>query len=80
VQGKVIRLLPRPVSEDALRAVDALRKEILAGRVVGFAIVAMQDLKNYTVDVAGVCRDYPSATRGFVAALDDELAGLPSRA
>lgn len=79
MQDKVIRLVVRPVSEDALAAALALIKEIQAGRVVGFAVVAMQDLRHYTVDVAGACKDYPSATRGFVAALDDELAGLLDR-
>lgn len=74
--SKTIWLVPRPVSEDALQAAQELISDILSGRTVGFAIVAMQDAKHYTVDIVGACRDAPTFTRGMILSLSDEIAKL----
>lgn len=75
--GKVIRLVVRGVSQDSLRAIDALRNRILSGETIGLAWVEMHAMKDWTYDAAGACKTHPSLTRGHVCGLSDELAKLP---
>lgn len=75
----MIRIVPTQVSEDAEQAARDLLADILAGRTVGFAIVAMHKSYAWTLDVAGECKRHPALTRGRLLELDDAIATLPDK-
>ena len=75
--GKVIRLVTRSVSRDALQAVEDLKARILSGETIGLAWVEMHALKDWTYDAAGACKTHPALTRGHICGLSDELGKLP---
>lgn len=74
--GKVVSLVKRPISQDALQAAEALVRRIKSGETAGFALAEMHTIKDWTYDAAGWCRENPALTRGHVCGLDDELAKL----
>jgi len=75
-QGKVIRLILRPISQDALQLAEDLVRRIKQGETAGFVVAEMHTLDDWTYDAAGWCKEHPALTRGHVAGLDDELAKL----
>lgn len=76
-KAKVIRLVQREVSLEALRAAQDLIARIKSGDTVGFAIVEMHALKDWTYDAVGACKTHPALTRGHICGLSDELGNLP---
>lgn len=76
VQGNVIRIVPAQISEDAAQAARDLLQDILDGKTVGFAIVAMHKTYSWTLDIAGDCKHYPALTRGRLLELDAAIAAL----
>lgn len=75
----VVGLVRPRVSAETLRAVDYLRQEILAGRIVGLSWVAQRPGYQYEVDVAGEARTLPAFTQGTVIKLLKEIGKLPER-
>lgn len=75
MRGRLYQLRS-PVSADTARAVDYLKQEITAGRIVGLAWVAIHPGQEYTVDFAGEARRVPTFARGTLNDLDDQLAHL----
>ena len=75
--SKVVHLILRPVSQESLHAIEAIKRRILSGETIGLAWVEMHALKDWTYDAAGACKTHPTLTRGHVCGLSDELAKLP---
>lgn len=59
-----------------MRALEDLLAEARAGRLIGFAYVAMRLERSYSVGAAGETRRSPTLTRGMLLLLDDELKAL----
>lgn len=79
--GTVVTLsVARPcVSGETLRAVDYIRQEVLAGRIVGLAWAAVRPGYRWEVDLAGqLLRDAPAFTQGIVLNLLREIGELPA--
>jgi hypothetical protein len=74
--GDLLHLIDRVASQEALEAALHLVEEIRAGKVIGFAWVAMHRGHHYSVDIAGETRRSPTFTRGMLHVLDDELSKL----
>lgn len=73
----VVLLEPyRGSQSDTVKALEDLLVEAKAGNLIGFAYVAMRLERSYGVGIAGETRRSPTFTRGMLALLDDELAGL----
>lgn len=64
------------VSRDLVECLTQMLDGAKSGRVKGIAFAAFLDKQRYITNVAGLCYNNPSFTRGIVASLDDELAGL----
>lgn len=76
-KSTVVELVRPRVSEETLRAVEYLRQEILAGRIVGLSWAAHLPGYHFEVDVAGEARTLPAFTQGAVLKLLDEIGKLP---
>lgn len=64
------------ISTDTVEALEQLLQAAREGQIVGVAFGAMLKRRRYLVNCAGeACRD-PTAARGMIAALDDELGAL----
>jgi hypothetical protein len=74
--GDILKLVEPTVSPETVAVLTDLLQQAKAGQVVGVAFVAVHNLQDYTVDVAGVVRIRPTLIRGMVRALDDELGRL----
>lgn len=61
------------ISRDTLQAAEQIIDGISTGVVVGIAFVLVLKGGKYIVNCAGAAARNPSATRGMVCALDDEL-------
>lgn len=64
------------VSTDTVEALEQLLTAAREGQIVGLVFGAMLRRRRYLVNCAGeACRD-PTAARGIICALDDELSAL----
>jgi hypothetical protein len=73
----VVLLHPyRRSQSDTVTALEDLLAEARAGRLIGFAYVAMHHHQDYKVGMAGETKSSPTFTRGMLHLLDDELAAL----
>jgi len=70
------RLIPDLLSHDSVEALETLLAYAKEGEVTGVAFVATLKKQRYITNVAGYCRRHPTHTRGMVAFLGDQLAGL----
>lgn len=61
------------ISRDTQEAVEQIVEGVSAGLVTGIAFVLVLKGGRYIVNCAGAAARNPSATRGMVCALDDEL-------
>jgi hypothetical protein len=73
---RVVQLVRAPESNELLEVIEQLRADILAGRVIGLAWVAMHKTFDYSVDIAGETRRSPTLTRGMLHLLDEELSSI----
>lgn len=70
------RLIPDSISHDVVDALDTLAKLAHEGEITGIAFVATMPKMRYITNVAGFCHKHPTHSRGMVAFLSDQLAGL----
>jgi hypothetical protein len=72
--AKILYVVKPTVNADAEAAAEKLLADIRRGLTIGFALAAMHKVDLYSLDVAGECTRFPTATRGMVDALHDKLA------
>lgn len=70
------RLVNDDISHETVEALEQLLAEARAGKILGFAYVAMRKRREFIGDAAGEAYRNPTFARGMVAALDDHLAEL----
>lgn len=69
-------LVKDTVSRDTIEALQQLLDGAKEGNITGIAFAVTLKNRRYLTDVAGACFRDATATRGMVAALDDELAAI----
>lgn len=70
------RLVQDSLSHDVVEALDTMLKLAKEGEITGLAFVATMPKMRYITNVAGYCFKHPTHSRGMVAFLGDQLAGL----
>lgn len=70
------KLIPDSISHDVVEALETLHHLAREGEVTGIAFVATMPKMRYITNVAGYCYRHPTHSRGMVAFLSDQLAGL----
>ena len=68
----VVRSKP---NADVIQCLELLLQAARSGDVTGIAFAATLQSMRYITDVAGVCYEHPTFTRGMLATLADEVAG-----
>jgi hypothetical protein len=71
-----LQLVGNKPDAQVVEVLETLLTGAKRGEVTGIAFVATLKGMSYITDVAGMCQKHPTFTRGIVAALDDELAGI----
>lgn len=64
------------ISRDVETALQTLLEYARRGELTGLAFGATFKRMRYITNVAGVCANNPTFTRGMLGALDDELAAM----
>ena len=64
------------ISHETIDALERLLQIARRGEITGLAFAAITKTMSHITDVLGTCRTNPSFTRGAVAFLSDEIAGL----
>lgn len=70
------RLVPDDISHDVVEALETLLALAKEGEATGIAFVCTLKKSRYITNVAGYCYRHPTHSRGMVAFLSDQLAGL----
>jgi hypothetical protein len=70
------RLIPDTISHDVVEALTTLLALAQEGEINGLAFVCTMKRSRYITNVAGYCYRNPTHSRGMVAFLSDQLAGL----
>lgn len=73
---RVLGLAETAPSKDCIEAVEYLRQEVMAGRVIGLAWGALKPGYQYEVDAAGEAKKSPEFTQGVMLKLIRELGKL----
>lgn len=70
------QLVQDNLSHDVVEALETMLHLAKKGEITGLAFVATMPKMRYITNVAGWCFKQPTAARGMVAFLGDQLAGL----
>lgn len=70
------RLVPDEISHDVIEALEQLLDGARSGEIEGVAFVVRLHGLDFFVNAAGTARSDPHPTRGFLLALQDELAQI----
>ena len=71
-----MHLVKDEISRDVVKALETLLQGAKDGQITGIAFACSLKRNRYLTNVAGFCFKNPTFTRGMVASLSDELAGL----
>jgi hypothetical protein len=75
-QTTFIRLVRPPINADVIEALEHLLDEARAGRIIGLAYVSYHGGRDHNVGAAGVAREVPELSIGFLRELEDRFAEL----
>ena len=71
-----LHVVSRKPKADVIQRLEILLELARQGEVTGIAFAATLQSMRYITDVAGICYEQPTYTRGMLATLADELAGV----
>lgn len=78
--GTILRVVPAKSDPLVVKELGRLLQEAVAGRIIGFAYVALRPHHEYSADLVGTVLDSPLLSRGICRALEDAVAESSKKA